>query len=154
MNKIIPIGIIIIVIVIIIGVLTYQTTVNKSDNNNMTNMSNMTSTNSNSNGLQATVTIENGTFNPANLTVKVGTTVIWIDKDFNTDTEYMVTSNKTGNTEMENNTEATEGMYLFMSNDLTNGQSFNYTFNQTGTFYYYDMNHMGDKALNGVIIVQ
>jgi plastocyanin len=154
MNKIIPIGIIIIVIVIIIGTLAYQTTVNKSDNNNMTNMSNMTSANSSSNGLQATVTIENGTFNPANLTVKVGTTVTWIDKDSNTDTEYMVTSNKTGNTEMDNNTEATEGMYLFMSNDLTNGQSFNYTFNQTGTFDYYDMDHMNDNALNGVIIVQ
>jgi plastocyanin len=117
----------------------------------MTNMSNMTSANSSSNGLQTTVTIENGTFNPANLTVKVGKTVTWIDKDPTTDTKYMVTSNKTGNTEMENNT---KGMYLFMSNDLTNGQSFNYTFNQTGTFYYYDMDHMGDNALNGVIIVQ
>ena len=117
----------------------------------MTNMSNMTSANSSSNGLQTTVTIENGTFNPANLTVKVGKTVTWIDKDPTTDTKYMVTSNKTGNTEMENNT---KGMYLFMSNDLTNGQSFNYTFNQTGTFDYYDMDHKNNKTLVGTIIVQ
>ena len=49
---------------IIIGALAYQTTVNKNVSNNMTNMSNMTSANSSSNGLQATVKVENGTFNP------------------------------------------------------------------------------------------
>jgi len=48
----------------------------------------------------------------------------------------------------------TDGMNIFMSDDLSNGQSFNYTFNQTGTFYYYDMNHMNNKTLIGTIVVQ
>jgi len=138
MNKIIPIGIIIIVIVIIIGALAYQTTVNKNVSNNMTNMSNMTSANSSTNGLQATVKVENGTFNPTTLTVQPGTTVTWIVND-TSNTKYMITSNQTN---------------LFMSNNLTNGQSFSFQFNQTGNYSYYDMDSMSNMGPNGIIIVQ
>jgi plastocyanin len=75
------------------------------------------------------------------LTVTPGTTVVWTVND--PTGKYMVTSNKTSG-----------GMNLFMSKDLSNGQSFNYTFNQTGTFDYYDMNHMDNKNLIGSIVVQ
>ena len=107
----------------------------------MSNMSNMNSTSSGSNGTQANIVIENGTFDPSLLTVTPGTTVVWTVKDLTG--KYMVTSNKTNN-----------GMNLFMSDDLTNGKSFNYTFNKTGTFDYYDMDHKNNKTLVGTIIVQ
>lgn len=93
-------------------------------------------TGSDSSGLyQVNVTIENGTFNPSNLTVKPDTTVTWVVKD-DSDTKYMVTG--TG----------------FMSPHLGNGQSWSCTFKETGTHNYYDMDHMDDKKLTGTIVVQ
>lgn len=96
---------------------------NTGDNCTGTNVSN-----------EVIVLIQNGTFNPANLTVKVGTTVLWINKDSNI--KYMVTGSG------------------FMSPHLTKGQNFSYMFNKTGTYAYYDMDHMDDKKLTGAIIVQ
>ncbi len=78
---------------------------------------------------QATVTIQNGMFNPSTLTVKAGTNVTWINKDSNA--TYMVTSNQTN---------------LFMSSNLANGQSFSYQFNKTGTYPYYDMQDMNNMS--------
>lgn len=101
------------------------------------------STNS-SHELQTTVTIENGTFNPAELTVKQGTTVTWVVKQ-DDNAPFMITSNDSG---------PVEGKFLFMSDHLTNGQNFSYTFNETGTFHYHDMDHMDDEKLTGTIIVQ
>ncbi len=106
-------------------------------------VSNNASSNS-SDELQATVLIENGTFNPSSLTVKPGTNVTWIVKD-DSNVPFMVTSNESG---------SVEGKYLFMSDHLTNGQNFSYVFNQTGTYGYYDMDHMDDEKLMGTIIVQ
>jgi plastocyanin len=144
MNKIIPIAIIIAIIVVLIGVFVFtqannQTTVNNSSSKIMDNMSNMNS--SSNNESKTNVIIENGTFNPSILMITPGTTVVWTVKE-NTG-KYMVTSNKTNN-----------GMNLFMSDDLTKGQNFSYTFNKTGTFNYYDMDHMGNKTLIGTIVVQ
>lgn len=65
-----------------------------------------------------TVTIQNMAFNPSTLNIQVGTTVTWINKDSVT---HRVTSD-TG---------------VFDSGDLTTGMSYNYTFNQTGTFPYH-----------------
>jgi len=62
-----------------------------------------------------TVTIQNMAFNPSTLNVKVGTTVTWINND-------TVTHDVTSDTG------------LFTSGNLTNGQSYNYTFNQTGNY--------------------
>ncbi len=102
-----------------------------SDNNmNMGNDSNT----SNNSGNEVTVIIQNGTFNPDNLSVKAGTNVTWINKD--SVIEPMVTGNG------------------FMSPTLTNGQSFSYIFNQAGSYPYYDMNHPYNKTLTGNIIVQ
>lgn len=135
MSKAVPIVIIIAVIVIILGVLTLSgsfTAVNKGNSNNSTV----------NNDTQATVVIENGTFNPRNLTVKSGTTVVW--KVNEPTGKYMVTSNKSGNQEG----------YLFMSDDLVNGQTFSYTFHGNGTYDYYDMDNMDNMNLTGTIIVQ
>ena len=84
---------------------------------------------------KVTVLIQNGTFNPANLTVNVGATVIWIVKD-DSNTKYMVTGSG------------------FMSPHLTKGNNFSYTFDKTGTYAYYDMDHMDDKNLTGAVVVQ
>jgi plastocyanin len=135
MSKTVPIVIVIAIIVVILGVLTLSgsfTAVNKENSNNSTV----------NNDTQATVVIENGTFNPQNLTVKSGTTVTW--KVNEASGKYMITSNKTGNQEG----------YLFMSDDLTNGQTFNYTFNGNGTYDYYDMDNMDNMNLTGTITVQ
>ena len=141
-NKIIPIVVILVIVVIVAALALTQT------NQNTAVASSNDSMNMGSNGSagtsEATVIIENGTFNPANLTVKAGTTVKWTVND-NSNIKYMVTSDANG---------SVEGKYLFMSNDLTNGQSFSYTFNKTGTYGYYDMNHMDNKSLVGTIIVQ
>ena len=141
-NKIIPIVVILVIVVIVAALALTQT------NQNTAVASSNDSMNTGSNGSagtsEATVIIENGTFNPANLTVKAGTTVKWTVND-NSNIKYMVTSDANG---------SVEGKYLFMSNDLTNGQSFSYTFNKTGTYGYYDMNHMDNKSLVGTIIVQ
>lgn len=149
-NKMIPIAVILVVVVIVAALALTQTNQNTTvaSSNGSMNMSNGDMGNngnvSNSTKANVTVLIENGAFNPANLTVKAGTTVIWVVKD-NSDTKYMVTSDANG---------SVDGKYLFMSDDLTNGQSFRYMFNKTGTYGYYDMDHMDDKKLTGTIIVQ
>ena len=138
MNKIVSI-VVIIVVVVIIGVLAFTQSNQATMGTNSSNMPNM-NTNSNNNGLNSTILIQNSTLNPANLTVKPNTTVVWINKDPNV--KYMITS-KTKN----------QGMYLFMSDDITNGQSFSFKFIGNGTYGYYDMDHMGNNNLTGTITV-
>ena len=141
-NKIIPIAVILVIVVLVAALALTQTNQNTAvaSSNDSMNMSNS----SDSTGGNETVIIQNGTFNPANLTIKAGTTVTWAVKD-DSNNKYMVTSNANG---------SVEGKYLFMSDDLTNGQSFSYTFNKIGTYGYYDMDHMDNKSLTGTIIVQ
>ncbi len=100
----------------------------------VTNNGNIGAVDSGNNGSEITVIIQNGTFNPSNLTIKLGTTILWINKDSNV--KYMVTGSG------------------FMSPHLAEGQNFSYTFNKTGTYAYYDMDHMDNKKLTGTIIVQ
>ena len=78
-----------------------------------------------------TVTIQNMAFNPSTLNVKVGTTVTWINKD-------SVTHDVVSDTG------------LFTSGNLTNGISYNYTFNQTGSFPYHCAIH---PSMTGTIVV-
>lgn len=78
-----------------------------------------------------TVTMQNLAFNPATLNVQVGTTVTWINKDSAT---HQVVSD-TG---------------LFDSGNLTNGMSYNYTFNQTGSYPYHCAVH---PSMTGTIVV-
>ncbi len=139
MNKTFPILVIILIFAIIVGVYAFTQTNPQIMLNSSANMSNM-NTSSNNNGLNATIIIKNGTLNPANLTIKPNTVVEWINEDPNT--KYMVTS-KSKN----------QGTYLFMSDDLSNGQSFSFKFIGNGSYDYYDMDHMGDTNLTGTITV-
>jgi plastocyanin len=65
-----------------------------------------------------TVIIQNEGFSPSALIIPVNTTVIWINKD-------PVIQNIVSDTG------------LFESGNLSNGQSFNHTFNQTGSYHYH-----------------
>lgn len=94
--------------------------------------SNTSQTNSTSNLGPNDVTIQNFAFSPATLTVKAGTTVKWVNQDSAT---HQVVSD-TG---------------LFNSGDLSKGQSFSFTFNQTGTYAYHCMIH---PSMTGSIVVQ
>ncbi len=82
------------------------------------------------------VWMEDTSFNPQNLEVGSGTTVTWTNKSSHTHT---VTSGNDG-----------EGDDLFNSGNLSEGQSFSYTFNRTGNYSYFCENHSG---MTGVITV-
>lgn len=79
----------------------------------------------------STVTIQNSSFVPATLNVTVGTTVMWINK-----------ANATQNVVSDSG--------LFNSGNLTNGMSYNYTFNQSGTYPYHSS---VNPSMTGSIIV-
>jgi plastocyanin len=71
-------------------------------------------------------------YSPSNFTVKVGTTVTWVNKDSTTHTVTSLGSN------------------LFDSGDLPLGASFSYTFTQPGTYQYYCTIH---PWMKGTIVV-
>jgi plastocyanin len=81
---------------------------------------------------QANVNISGFAFVPSTLTVSVGTTVTWTNKDSVTHT---VTSNDN----------------LFNSGDLAPNATFEFTFNQKGTFGYHCIIH---TFMTGEIIVE
>jgi plastocyanin len=83
-------------------------------------------------GQSAAVTIENIAYSPANITVSVGTTVTWTNKD---PVIHTVTSD-TG---------------LFDSGDISQGNTFNYTFNDKGTFAYHCTIH---ATMHGTVTVE
>ena len=83
------------------------------------------------NQIANTVTIQNMAFNPSTLNVKVGTTVTWINKDSTT-----------------HNVVSDSG--LFESGDLTNGMSYNYTFNKAGSYPYHCSIH---PSMTGTVVV-
>ena len=78
-----------------------------------------------------TVTIQNSSFIPATMNVTVGTTVMWINK-----------ANATQDVVSDNG--------LFNSGNLTNGMSYNYTFNQSGTYPYHSSIN---PSMTGTIVV-
>jgi plastocyanin len=75
------------------------------------------------------------TFNPTQLKVQVGTTVTFINKD---------NANHT----------ATANSKLFDSGKITSGNSYSFTFNTAGTFYFYCNYHSSVSQEQGVILVQ
>ena len=80
----------------------------------------------------AEVEIENFAFTPATITVKVGTTVTWTNKDT---VRHTVTSDKG----------------LFDSGLFGKGESFSFTFTEAGTYTYHCTPHPNMK---GTIIVE
>jgi len=99
---------------------------NAPSNQNSTNPSQNPSTNS-SNSI---VKISNFSFQPKDLAVKSGTTVKWINED---SVPHSIKSDS------------------FNSQTLSNGQSFEFTFNNTGTFNYSCSIH---PSMTGTITVQ
>jgi plastocyanin len=82
---------------------------------------------------QAAVVMQNTQFQPNSLTVKVGTTVTWTNKE---SLQHTVTSD-TG---------------LFDSGLLSQGGTFSYTFTKAGEYSYYCTPHRG-LGMTGKIIV-
>jgi amicyanin len=78
-----------------------------------------------------TITIKDLAFNPGTLTVKVGTNVTWTNQD---SMSHTVTSDSG----------------LFESDSLSNGQTFVYMFNTTGTYDYHCSIH---PSMTGKIVV-
>jgi plastocyanin len=82
----------------------------------------------------ATVTIDNFAFGPAELTVPVGTTVTWTNRD---DIPHTVTSGDTPR--------------LFKSEPLDTDEHFAYRFDHAGRFAYFCSLH---AHMQGVIVVK
>ncbi len=82
------------------------------------------------------VTMVNTSFSPQQLTVKVGTTVIWTNKD--TMVHTVTADDKS-----------------FDSGNLNPGDTFKFTFMKTGTFRYYCKIHGGPngQGMSGIIVV-
>lgn len=99
-----------------------------------------TSSNNNNTGAPPAneVYIQNISFNPKSLTVGMGTTVKWTNKD---NVAHTVTSGTPGS---PNGT--------FDSGNLGNGATFSFTFNTKGTFQYYCKLHQ--DTMSGTVIVQ
>ncbi len=81
------------------------------------------------------VNIQGFAFNPSSITVSAGTTITWTNKD---STTHTVTS--------------TGGPASFDSGNLTQGQTFQYTFTQTGTYTYRCDRH--PTTMTGTVVVQ
>lgn len=94
-------------------------------------VSGCTSSNNQTSSSGNTVTMQNMAFSPATLNVQVGTTVTWLNKD---STIHRVVSDSGA----------------FDSGDLTNGQSYNFTFSQAGSFPYHCSIH---PSMKGTIVV-
>jgi LysM repeat protein len=85
------------------------------------------------------VSLKNTAFNPSTITIHVGTTVVWTNNETN-GVQHTVTSGSPG---------APTG--TFDSGTLNPGQTFQFTFNSTGTFPYYCRIH--GEAMTGTVIV-
>ena len=80
----------------------------------------------------AMISMQGSSFTPSSLTVAVGTTVTWINKD---NVTHTVTSDN------------------FNSGDVIPGNNYSYTFKTAGTFSYYCKYHRS-MGMTGKIIVQ
>ncbi len=78
------------------------------------------------------VTIEGFAFKPAEITIAVGSTIVWRNKDSVTHT-------------------VTAQNRLFDSGSLLGGDTFSYTFNEKGIYEYYCIYH---PYMNGKVIVE
>ena len=91
--------------------------------------------------VQAVVEITKDGFNPATLTVKKGTKVVWINKD---EAEHRVASNPypthTGLPGLDS------------KKNITQGESYSYTFDKGGLFGYHD--HLNPVKFKGTVIVE
>ena len=82
------------------------------------------------------VTMEGLTYQPAEITVSAGTTVTWTNED------------NVGHTVTAGTRESPTGLF---DQNVPAGDSFSYTFEETGTYDYYCSIHPG---MNGTVIVE
>jgi len=119
----------------------------QSDGHNM-NMTTMTTSTTSSSGSPSSnnvvVTIENYAYSPPELTVTVGTTVTWTNKDLvgHTVTEGAPESTKPASQRAFDSSREAEGKYDL----IQSGQSWSYTFTTPGTYDYYCLPHPYMKA--------
>lgn len=138
--------ILIIVILIIIGLGIYYVVSNNSVNNNPPNNSQVNTLSSIPTSPQVTpqtapkavssavtIDIKNFSFNPSQITLKVGTKVTWVNND---SVPHTITSDS-GN--------------LLDSAILSPGQSFSFVFSDVGTINYHCNIH---KSMKGTIVVE
>ncbi|HET6225904.1 MAG TPA: cupredoxin domain-containing protein [Bacteroidia bacterium] len=79
--------------------------------------------------------LEYKTFNPTQKSIAKGTTITFINKD---NADHTATSTKG----------------TFDSGRIRSGESFSYTFNDAGIFYFYCNYHSNSSAEQGAILVQ
>lgn len=111
-----------VVAVIVLGGVGVYFAMNHKNNNNSTNSMDMSNSSNDSSSKAVetdTVSIQNFAFNPVNISVKAGTKVTWTNKDSapHTVTE---TDDKTGPS----------------SGNLSNGDSYSFTFTKPGIYHY------------------
>jgi len=111
-------------VVLLFGLVSCSNPVENEDSDNMEQASNE-------------VAMENTAFNPQELTVEVGTTVTWTNED---GFAHTVTSGTPDN--------PTD---LFDSGNVASGDTFEFTFEETGTYEYYCKLHTPD--MTGTIVV-
>ena len=83
------------------------------------------------------IVIQNSAFEPKSITITKGTTVTWINRD---NTLHMLRSGT-----------PLKADGLFTSGDMGNFETFRYTFDKPGTYFYFCQIHPG---LHGTIVVQ
>jgi plastocyanin len=113
--------IIIIVVVIIAGVVAFFALKGNNKSDTSSQSMNMNSQSSAKAVATDTVAIQNFSFSPTAITVKVGTKVTWTNKD---STSHTVTADS-------------GAADAFDSGTLATGQSFSHTFSKAGTFAYH-----------------
>ena len=89
--------------------------------------------------VRAEVVIENTSYQPRTLTVSPGTTVTWVNND---DFVHTVVSGTS---------EAADSGTMFDSGDIAAGETFEFTFQEQGTFDYFCDIHSG---MDGQVIVE
>ncbi len=92
----------------------------------------------------STVAIQNFSFSPQTLTVKVGTKVTWTNHD---STPHTVTS-------ASNESTSASPTGLFSSSLLSQGQSFSFTFTKAGTYFYECTIHAAMASMHAKIVVK
>lgn len=108
--------------VIVLGAVGVYFAMNQNNSNNMNSMdmNNNSSDNSSSSAVETdTVSIKNFAFSPVNISVKAGTKVTWTNNDSATHT-VTETDGKTGPS----------------SDNLSNGDSYSFTFTKPGIYHY------------------
>jgi len=87
------------------------------------------------------VICKNNKFIPESLTVKVGTTVTWVNQD-----GYIHT--------VTSGTSPSERSGLFDSGNLNGGETFSFTFDKAGTFDYFCIPHFSLGMIGKIIVME